>query len=90
MMKQWRCKACGKVFQDEGHGAPKEHGDFYVYRDGVTQDKCEGTLELLSDTCIDHKCMYCKSLMCGMEFPCNDCKHGESTNVNCHYELATP
>ncbi len=50
MMKQWRCKACGKVFQDEGHGAPKEHGDFYVSQDGTTHDKCNGTLELLPDS----------------------------------------
>jgi len=49
-MKQWRCKACGEVFQDKGLGAPKQHGDFYVSRDGVTQDKCNGTLELLPET----------------------------------------
>lgn len=82
-MKQWRCRACGMVFQDEGLGAPKEHGNFYVSQDGVTQDKCNGTLELLD--CTEHKCLYCKYLMRGMEFPCNDCKHGESTKVNCHF-----
>lgn len=48
-MKRWRCRACGKVFKDEGLGAPKEHGDFYVSQDGVKQDKCKGTLELLPD-----------------------------------------
>lgn len=48
-MKQWRCRACGKVFQDEGHGAPEGHGDFYITQDGWKQDKCSGTLELLPE-----------------------------------------
>ncbi len=46
-MNQWRCKACGKVFLGD---KPLEHGNFYVSRDGVIQDKCSGTLELLPST----------------------------------------
>jgi hypothetical protein len=50
MGRLWRCRACGKVFKDEGLGAPKEHGDFYYSQDGVKQDICKGTLELLPDS----------------------------------------
>lgn len=50
-MKQWRCRACGKVLQDLiGFGEPPvEHGNFYVSQDGVHHDICKGTLELLPE-----------------------------------------
>lgn len=46
-MTQWRCRACGKVFQGD---KPEEHGDLVItFGESVIKDICKGTLELLPD-----------------------------------------